>query len=257
MPGIQEYFIDSTGHALVPFFSKRIMSTAFYITLILGGLTILTWPWQGFVIHMKDQRVPFTFPVVFIGLFAIQTYMHLRLGRGEIGINYHFTHEKIHQQYLATEVVRPFLQYGFVKFCFQIVALLLPALPILLLATAISGFSLLTCLKALSVVATAALICRLWGFWLYELWGNASIFGYFLARIFLAGTMYLTGFLKTPINPLRVLYQMDSDKSASQSLFEQPYVLYILMAFGCILLLVFLCEWSGRHNRRKSGLPQE
>lgn len=252
MTGIREYFVDSTGHALVPFFSKRVVSTAFYIIVILGGLTVVTWPWQGFVAHMKDQRIPYTFPIVFIGLFAIQTYMHLRFGRGEIGINYHFTHEKIHQQYLATEVVKPFLQYGFVKFCFQILGLLLPALPILLLVTAISGFSLLTLLKALSVVATAALICRLWGFWLYELWGNSSIFGYFLARIFLAGTMYLTGFLKIPINPLRVIYQMESDSSASQSLLEQPYVLYMLAAFGCILLFTLLCEWQGRYNRRKS-----
>ena len=103
----KEYFIDSSGHALVPFFSKSVIFTAFYGVLILSGLVVATWPWQGLIVYMKDQRVPYTFPSVFIGLLVIQTYINVRLGRGESGVSYHFTREKMHQQYLPTESLAP------------------------------------------------------------------------------------------------------------------------------------------------------
>jgi len=251
MPKIQRYFADSSGHVFVPMFSKYIVTVSFYMTLILGGLIVVTWPWQGFVAYLEDQRIPYTFPVIFIALLMIQTYIHLQLGRGEVGANYHFLREKMHQQYLPTEVLTPFVQYGFIRFCIQIVVLLFPPLPILLLATAVSGFPLSTLLKALSVIATAALVCRLMGFLLYELWGTNSILGYFLARIFLATVMYLSGFLKVPINPIRVLYRMDVEGSISQSIFQHPYMLYLMTAIGWILLLTILCEWRGRYHRRK------
>jgi hypothetical protein len=247
----KEYFVDSSGHALVPFFSKTVLFATFYDLLILIGLVVATWPWQGLIVYMKDQRIPYTFAIVFIGLLVVQTYLNVRLGRGEIGVSYHFTREKIHQQYLPTEVMTSFIRYGLIKSCLHIVVLLLPALPILLLVTAISGYSLLASAKALSVVAAATLLCRLWGFLLYILWGNTSIIGYFFARVFLAGVIYLSAFLKIPVNPIRIIYRTDVDATLSQSSWAQPYVLYMFMTSGCILVFIVLCERFTRHRRIK------
>ncbi len=220
--------------------------------LALSATTIVTWPWQGFVAFMQEKRIPYTFLVVVTVLLAIQTYLHVRIGRGEVGIHHYFTREKIHQQYLPTEILLPFVRYGFPRACLQIMVMLLPFLPILLLVTVVSGFSLLTLAKALSVIFIASLVCRLWGFLMYELWGNSSILGYFVVRVFLAAAIYLSAFLNSPISPMRVLYQLDIKAGLSQSsLFIQPYTLYMFMALGCIVLLTLLCEWRGRYHRRK------
>ena len=251
MHTLKRYFHDSSGHSLVPFFSKYVMSSSFYAMLILSGVAVVTWPWQGFVTFMQEQRTPYTFFVVGLALLATQTYLHLRIGRGEIGINYYFTREKIHQQYLPTEILMPFLQFGFPRACLQILTMLLPFLPILLLVVVVSGVSLLTLLKTLSVVFTASLICRLWGFFVYELWGNSSVLGYFLVRAFLGCVIYLSAFLKVPVSPFSVLYRINVKYVFLQRLPITPYMFYMLMAFGWIGVLIFLCEWRGRHHRRK------
>ena len=251
MINIDEYFTDESGKALIPFISSQMCSFAFYTVVILTGLVVVTWPWQGFVPFMREQRIPYSFPVVFIGLIVISTYLHLRLGRGEIAINRYFIRPQAHQHFVPSEVVYPFGRYALFIFCLHILFWLLPCFPILILATAISGFSLLTFGKAVSIVFTAALLCKLFGFLMYLLWGNTSILGYLFSRIFLAASVYVTGFLVPVINPIRLIFLLDLDRDKLMLSFESAYTVYMLIMLASISILAILAEFLVSKKRKK------
>jgi hypothetical protein len=195
--------------------------------------------------------------VGFVSLVVITSYLHLRLGRGEIGINRYFTRAKEHQNFLPSEVVYPFRRYGLILFCLHILFWLLPCFPILILVTAISGFSLLTFGKALSIVFTTALLCRLFGFWLYLLWGNMSVLGYLFARVFLAASIYATGFLVPVINPLRVIFGLEQDSDILGLSMKSAYTQYMLFVCTAIILLAILADLFVSKQQKKEDANHE
>lgn len=254
---MNEYFTDDSpsesGKTLVPFLSSDMCTFTLYTVVILAGLVVATWPWRGFVPFVREQRIPYSFPIVFIGLLVIVTYLHLRLGRGEIAVSRVFTRVQAHRHVVPAETVYPFTRYALIIFCLHILFWLLPCFPILLLVTALSGFSLLTFGKALSIVFTAALLCRLFGFVMYLLWDNASVLGYLFARVFLAASIYATGFLVPVINPIRVLLDLDSNRLGGSSLMS-AYTVYTLISLAGIGLLSILAELLVSRKGKKENI---
>jgi hypothetical protein len=251
MININEYFTDESGKTLIPFISSEMCSFAFYTVMILTGLVVVTWPWQGFVPFMREQRIPYSFPTAFIALVVISTYLNLRLGRGEIAINKQFTRPKAHQHFTPSEVAYPFGRYTLITFCLHIVFWLLPYFPILILVTAISGFSLLTFGKAVSIVFIATLLCRLFGFLMYLLWGNTSIVGYLFSRVFLAASIYVTGFLAPALNPVRVMFLLDLDSDKLVLSLRSAYAVYMLIMLASVSVLIILAGFLVRKKRKK------
>lgn len=233
--------------------SRYVFQASFYTTLAIGAVMAAAWPWQGFVAFMQTRRIPFTFLVVASGLLIMHTYLHSRIGRAEIAVEHYFTRDIIHQHHLPNEIHEAFWRYGFPRALVQILGMLLPVLPFLLLAMVVSGFSLITLSKALAVILTASLFCRLSGFLVYQFCGNNSLLGYFVLRVWLAGAIYASGFLNFSLNPLGVLYNLESEAELSKPLFMQAWTLYMGIAVLGIIALALLCEWRGRHLRWKNA----
>lgn len=249
------YFTGHTDQALIPFFSRPTLNLCVYTILILSVLGAMFWPWQGLLLFMKDQRVPMSFPLIVLALLAIQTYINIRLGRGEFTTNPRFLKERMYQTEFPVEVVVPFFRDTLPIFSLHIAFLLLPAFPILLIFAAVSGFAFIVILKTLAIVFTAALLCRLFAFMMYLLWGNTGLLGYFFARVFLFVSIYLSAFVEPPINPIRLLYSMNFDVPSRIVPLTSTYQLYMALTIGLIGVLSLLCEFLGRRRRR--GLASE
>jgi hypothetical protein len=141
-----------------------------------------------------------------------------------------------------------FFQYGLVEFLLHTLILLLPFVPLLILPAAISAVSLITFLKAVFILYTASLICRMIGFMVYLIWGRLSTLGYFMARAIMFLFMFGTIFFAPFINPLRRLYLLNQRPD------DVGFAAYMGIVMLAILCLVITNHILVRRNIARSGL---
>jgi hypothetical protein len=125
-----------------------------------------------------------------------------------------------------------FYHYGLIEFLLHTLILLLPFVPLLILPAAISAVSLITFIKAVSILLTASLICRMFGFMVYLFWGRLSTLGYFVARAFMILFIFGTIFFAPFVNPLRLLYLLNQRPNGTG---------FAIVSYMVIVLLAILC----------------
>ena len=237
-----DYFTDDSEKSLAPFFSPIITSATLYSVVIVGGLFLVFWPWQNLVSVMNQQKGPLLFAVVFIAALVINSYVNLRCGRGEMGKSDRFTSDEYRKKVITFEEEHNFLQYGLMEFFLHTLFLLAPLLPFLILATSVSGLALTAFAKACSVVFTASLLCRLFGFLMYLCWGRSNLLGYLLARIFLIVFIALTAVWVPGINPFFIIYELNRSLQSLGVSATSSYVLYMVMVTSAMAVLAIV-DW--------------
>jgi len=246
------YLTDDSEKSLAPFFSKMVLAASFLSVVIIVGLTFVFWPRQPLSSFMIAEKIPYTFFLIFGATLIIYCYVNLCCGCGDmIQRGYHIIKYPTDKSTFEKEI--GFYHYGLIAFLLHTLILLLPFVPLLILPAAISAVSLITFLKAVSILFTASLICRLFGFMVYLFWGRMSTLGYFVARtimiLFIFGTIFFAPF----INPLRLLYVMNQRLHG----IGFAFVSYMMIALVAILCLSITNHILVRHNIKKGGLRSD
>ncbi len=146
-----------------------------------------------------------------------------------------------------------FLTYGLIAFLIHSQILLLLFLPLLILAASISAVSFIPFLQAVSILFSAALLCRMFGFMVYLFWGRTSTFGYFVARIFMIIFIFGTYFFASFFNPLQILYLLNKGTGD----IGLSFALYLMTVTLAILLLIGVNQFLVRRHMREKGLNIE
>jgi len=242
------YLTDDSEKSLAPFFSKMVLAASFLSVVIIVGLMFVFWPRQPLSSFMIAERIPHTFFLIFGATLIVCSYVNLCCGCGDmIQRGYHIIKYPTDKTTFENEI--DFYRYGLIEFLLHTLILLLPFAPLLILPAAISAVSLIIFIKALYILFTASLICRMFGFMVYLFWGRLGTLGYFVARaimiLFIFGTIFFAPF----INPLRLLYLLNQRPNSIGFAFVS-YMVMILLAIFCLSITNHILV---RRNIKRAG----
>ena len=240
------YLTDDSEKSLAPFFSKMVLAASFLSVVMIVGLMFVFWPRRTLSSFMIAEAIPYTFFLIFGATLIVYSYVNLCCGCGDmIQRGYHIIKYPTDKSTFEKEI--GFYHYGLIEFLLHTLVLLLPFVPLLIVPAAISAVSLITFIKAVSILFTAALICRMFGFMVYLFWGRLSTLGYFVARaimiLFIFGTIFWAPF----INPLRLLYLLNQRPNGT----GVAFVYYMVIALLAILGLSITNHILVRRNIKK------
>ena len=237
------YLTDESEKSLAPFFSKMVLSASFISVVIIIVLICVFWPRQPLSNFIIEERIPHTFFLIFAPTLIVYSYVNLCCGCGDmIKRGYHIIKYPTDKSTFEKEI--DFFHYGLIEFLLHTLILLLPFLPLLIMPAAISAVSLLTFIKAVAILYTAALLCRQFGFMVYLFWGRLSTLGYFVARAIMFAFIFGTIFFAPFINPLKLLYLLNQSPNGVGSAF----VSYMVISLLGILCLSVTNHILVRHN---------
>jgi hypothetical protein len=226
------YLTDDSEKSLAPFFSKMVLSASFLSVVIIVGLMFVFWPRQPLSSFMTAERIPHTFFLIFGATLIVYSYVNLCCGCGDmIQRGYHIIKYPTDKSTFEKEI--EFYHYGLIEFLLHTLILLLPFVPLLILPAAISAVSLITFIKAVSILFTASLICRMFGFMVYLFWGRLSTLGYFVARAIMILFIFSTIFFAPFVNPLRLLYLLNQ-RPDGIGFSIVSYMVMVLLAILCL-----------------------
>ncbi len=223
----------------------------FNSVLIVCVLLVLFWPWKNLFSFASQQKIPLTFFQVFTATLVILAYIHLRCGRGEM-VKSNYSASTYSKEVSSFEIEQDFLKYGLVEFAMHVILLLLPFLPLLMLAASVSAIPLLHFLNACAIVLATTLFCRLFGFFIYLLVGSFSSLGYFCSRIFLALYLFATITLAPAINPIVNIYRFNKNLQNIEFSVENTMMFYVTTLGASSIFIVLNYVLSRRHLRRES-----
>ena len=223
----------------------------FNSVLIVCGVLLLFWPWKNLVSFISQQKIPLTFFHVCTATLVILAYIHLRCGGGEMmkGNYYASTYS---QEVNSLEMEQDFLKYGLIEFAAYVILLLLPFLPVLMLAASVSAIPLPHFLNACAIVLAAAFLCRVFGFFIYLVRGRFSSLGYFCSRIFLALYLFATITLAPAINPILNIYRFNKNLQNIGFSVENTVMFYMTTLGASSVFIVFNHLLIRRHLRREA-----
>lgn len=227
------YLTDDSEKSLAPFFSKTMLATNFIGVVVISILLIICWPRQPLSGFIVANKIPLVFFIIFAATLIVNSYINLSCGCGEMIRRGYFI-IKYRTDISTFEEENDFFKYGLIEFILHSLILLVLFLPHLILAASISAVSFVLFLKAVSILYTASLLCRMFGFMVYLFWGRTSILGYFVARTLLIVFIFGTFFFAPSLNPLQSLYLL----SESAGKVGSPIVSYMMMVFFLILLFI-------------------
>ena len=227
------YLTDDSERSLAPFYSKMVLSASFVSVVGVSVLLLLFWPHQPLSNFIILDKIPLVFFLTFSVTLIIYSYVNLCCGRGDMIHRGYFV-LKYRTDKSTYEKEIEFLRYGLIEFLLHTLILLLPFLPLLILAASISAVGFITFIKALFILYSASLLCRMFGFILYLFWGRSSTIGYFLARAFMIVFIFGTLFFAPFMNPLQFIYLLNERPTT----IGLPFVLYMVAVISSILLLI-------------------
>ncbi len=232
-----KYYYLSGGweESLAPFFSKMVLSASFTSVVIIGVLLLVTWPRQPLSGFIVSNEIPLSYFLTFAATLIIYCYVNMSCGCGDMNQRGFFI-VKYRTDKSTFEEKIDFFQYGLIAFLFHTLVLLLPFLPLLILAASISAVSFIIFIKAVFILYTASLLCRMFGFMLYLFLGRLSTIGFFVALAFIIVFIFGTFTFAPFINPLKLLYFLYESPDKLNS----PFVLYMVIVIAAILLLVLV-----------------
>lgn len=227
------YLTDDSARSLAPFFSKMVLSAIFISVVSVGILLLIVWPRQPLSDFILADKIPRAYFLIFSVTLIIYSYISLCCGCGDmIQRGYHIikypTDKSTHEKEIE------FFRYGLVEFILHTLLLLLPFLPLMVLAASVSAVAFIPFIKAVSILFTVSLTCRLFGFIVYLFWGRLSTIGYLVARAFMIVFIFGTFLFAPFINPIQHLYLLNDSPPVS----GLPFVLYMMIVIFAILLLI-------------------
>jgi hypothetical protein len=228
------YLTDESEKSLAPFFSKMVLSTAFACVVVVGIFVLIFWPRQPVGGYILADKVPLVFFLIFGTTLIVSCYINLCCGRGETIPRHFFVRNHSDPPTFEKEI--DFLRYGLIQFLLHTLVLLLPFLPLLVLAASIPAVSLTTFVQGLLIVYCASLLCRLFAFTVYLFGGRLSSAGYLTARGFMIVFLFGTLFFQTAVNPLQVLYLLNK----SPHILFGPFIVHMLAVTSVIILLAVI-----------------
>ncbi len=245
-----DYLTNDAERSLAPFFSPRMLGITFNCVLILGLLLMLLWPKTDPFNFIEGQRIPLIFSGIFAAALLINSYVNLRCGRGEM-LPDDFLTRLEEKDVITLEEEYGFFSYGLVQSLLHTLFLLLLMLPVLIVSATVSGISLEVFAKAFSVLFTASLLCRMYGFLMYLCYGRWSRGGYLLSRIFFILFIFVTGFFAGFANPILLIYFLHRGEEILTGFPLGAYSLYMIIVTGAIMLLILSNQTMLRRNIQK------
>jgi hypothetical protein len=229
------YFLtDDSEKSLSPFFSKVVLSASIFSVVITVAVIFVFWPRQPLSSFILAETIPHTFFLIFTTILIVYCYVNLCCGCGDM-VQRGYNIIKYPTEKSTYEKEIGFYQYGLIESLLHTLILLLPFVPLLILPTAISAVSLISFFKAVFILYTASLICRLIGFLVYLFWGRFSTLGYFVARAVMIVLIFGTIFFAPFINPLRRLYILNQPSKSDGFAFIS-YLVIVLLAILCLVV---------------------
>jgi hypothetical protein len=228
------YFLtEDSETSLAPFFSKMVLTASFISVVIISAILLIFWPRQPLADFIIVNKIPLAFFLIFAATLIIYCYVNLCCGSGDmIQRGYHIIKYRTDRSTFEKEI--DFFRYGLIEFLLHTLILLLPFLPLLILAGSISAVSLITFVQAVFILYTASLLCRMFGFMVYLFWGRLSTLGYFVVRAFMIVFIFGTFIFAPLINPLQFLYLLNESPNGM----GLPFVLYMAIVMFATLLLI-------------------
>jgi len=246
------YLTDDSERSLAPFFSKTVLSACFIGVVIISISLIICWPRQPLAEFIGENKIPLVFFIIFAATLIVNSYINLCCGCGEL-IRRGFYIIKYPTDIATFEKENDFFTYGLIAFLLHSQIMLLLFLPLLILAASISAVSFIPFLQAVSILYFAALLCRMFGFMVYLIWGRTSTLGYFVARTFMIFFIFGTFFFAPFLNPLQILYSLN--KSTGD--IGLPFALYMMTVTFAILLLIGANHFLVRRHLRGEDMNIE
>lgn len=243
------YLSDDSERSLAPFFSKTALSACFIGVVIIGISLIICWPRQPLSEFVDENNIPMVFFIIFTATLIVNSYINLCWGCGEL-IRRDIYITKYPTDITTFEKESDFFTYGLIAFLLHSQMMLLLFLPFLILAASISAVSFIPFLQAVSILYVAALLCRMFGFMVYLIWGRTSTVGYFVVRIFMIFFIFGTFFFVPFLNPLQILYLLN--KSTGD--IGLPFALYMMTVIFAIFLLIGTNHLLIRRHLREKGI---
>ena len=228
------YLTDESEKSLAPFFSKMVLSASLACVVIVGICVLMFWPRQPLGGYIMADKVPFVFFLIFGATLIVSCYINIYCGRGETIPRFYFIRNQTDVPTFEREL--DFLRYGLIQFVLHALILLLPFLPLLVLAASVYVIPLITFVQAVIIIYSASLLCRLFAFMVYLFGGRLSTAGYLAARGFMIAFLFGTLFFGAAINPLQLLYMMNK----SPQIPGWPFILHLVIVYSAILLLSVL-----------------
>ena len=242
-----DYLTDNSEKSLAPFFSAKMLVVTFNSIWILGLILIIFWPRRTLFLFVMGHRIPLSFFVVFAVALLVNSYVNLRCGRGEI-FQHRLSSRLAMENIVTFEEMRDFFSYGFVAFLLHTLFLLLFLLPLLIVSAAISAVTPVVLIKALSIIFTVSLCCRMFGFLVFLLWGRWRFVGYLTTRTFYIFFIFATGAFAGYVNPALLLHAFYGGQALFAPLSANAYFIYMIVVTFAILLLAMVNQ---RMVRRK------
>ncbi len=227
------YLTDESEKSLAPFFSKTILSASFFSVVLISVVLLIFWPRKPLSAFVIVNEIPLVFFLVFAAALIISTYVNLCCGSGDMARKGYYI-IKSRTDIATFEKEIEFLRYGLIEFLWHTLILLLPFLPLLILAASVSAVSFTIFMEAVSILYTASLLCRMFGFVVYLFWGRMSTLGYIVARAFLIAYLFGTLLFVPFINPIQFLSLL----SVSPYGVGFPFFFYMVVLMVTIILLI-------------------
>lgn len=245
-----DYATNDSQKSLAPLFSAKMLSITFNIVWILALILLIGTPSRDLYIYVNEHVMPLNFLAVIVAALLMNTYVNLRCGRGEIFESPILVRPE--RERLSTfEEERVFFSYGLVGFLFHSLLFLMILFPLLLVSAAISSISARDFFEALSIIFTASLLCRLFGFLMFVSLKNRPRIGYYLSRLFFCAFIFATGVFAPYANPILMLYNPYTGRDISTPFSFDPHAFYMLITTLAILILTLANHLMVRHNMHK------
>lgn len=248
-----DYLTNDGEKSLAPFFSPMMLSITFNCVWILGFVLTVFWPLKELFNFIQGHEIPLSFLGTFVGALLIYSYVNLRCGRGEIFPKNIFS-RMVREGITTFEEENDFLSYGLVQSILHTIFFILLVFPLLIFSAAISGITFQEFLKALSILFTASLLCRLFSFLIYLLFGRWSLVGLLSTRIFFIFFFFATWFLASFINPILLIYSLYKGEEIVTGSPINAFPLYMMIVTSSILLLTLANQVLVRRNMHKESL---
>ena len=227
------YLTDESEKSLAPFFSNTVLSAGFVSVVFLGVVLLFFWPRQPLHVFVIANNVPLAFFLIFTAALIISAYINLCCGCGDM-LRRGYYMIKYRSDLATFEKEIDFLRYGLIQFLWHTLILLLPLLPLLIVATSASAVSFKIFMAAMSILYTVSLLCRMFGFVVYLFWGRLSTLGYIVARAFLIAYLFGTLLFAPFISPIQLLSRL-SDRPEDVGF---PFLFYLAAVVVSILILI-------------------
>ena len=245
-----DFLYDSSERSLAPFFSQRMLSITFNCVCIIGVVLMVFWPKKGLSNFIGENEIPLVFLPTFVATLLISSYVNLRCGRGEMypeDILYKLKSKEI----TTFEEENDFFSYALVESLLHTMLLLLLLLPMLVVSASLSGISLQVFAKAISILFTSSLLCRLFGFLMYACCGKWSWVGYLSIRLFFIFFMFVTVVFAPFVNPIVLINAFYTGEEILARSPMSTYAIYMMVVTAAILFLTLVNQAMARRNMHR------